>query len=138
MVLLEDDVVDAVVAFLGSKGWVIESTAHAHERGDDIVAFKGDERLLVEAKGAGSSKVTTRRYGEHFTGNQVASHIGVAVVRALRWASNGNERPALAFPDNPHHRSRVKDIAPALAHVGVGIFWVAEDRQVELQAPWVL
>ena len=103
-----------------------------------IVAVKGDERLLVEAKGAGSSKATTKRYGEHFTGNQVGSHIGVAVVRALRWASNGNARPSLAFPDNPHHRARVDAIAPALAHVGIGLFWVSEDRQVEVQAPWVL
>ena len=136
--LLEDDVVDAVVAFMAARGWEIQSTAHASQHGDDIDALKDGQRLLVEAKGAGSSKASTRRYGQPFTGNQVGSHIGVAVVRALRWVSGGVARPALAFPDNRHHRDRVDAIAPALAQLGVGIFWVSDDREVSLQAPWGL
>lgn len=137
-VLLEDDVVDAVADFIVAHGWTIDSTAHAHQRGDDIVARKDDQRLLVEAKGEGSSKAMTNRFGQLFTGNQVGSHIGVAVVRALRWASNGGALPALAFPDNPHHRHGVDAIAPALAVVGIGVFWVSEDRQVTLESPWTL
>ena len=113
--LLEDDVVDAVVELLKQHGWAIESVAHAHERGDDIVAAKGGLRLCVEAKGAGSSKVGTKRYGLPFTGNQVGSHVGVAVVRALRWASRGEVRAALALPDNPHHRGQVDPISPSLS-----------------------
>lgn len=98
--LLEDEVVDAVVAFIVAKGWTIKSTAHANELGDDIDALKDGKRLLVEAKGEGSSKATTKRYGQLFTGNQVGSHIAVAVVRVLRWASSGIAYPALAFPEN--------------------------------------
>lgn len=134
--LLEDDVVDAVAGLLIRNGWEIESVAHAHERGDDIVAVKNGVRLLVEAKGAGSSKARTKRYGLPFTGNQVGSHVGVAVVRALRWAAAGDVRPALAFPDNPHHRCQVDPIAPSLDRVGVGVFWVTEDRHVQLSSPW--
>jgi hypothetical protein len=92
----------------------------------------------VEAKGAGSSKATTKRYGQLFTGNQVGSHIGVAVVRALRWASSGIAYPTVAFPDNRHHRDRVDAIAPALAQLRIGIFWVSDDHEVTLQAPWDL
>jgi hypothetical protein len=136
--LLEDDVVDAVVDSLSKHGWTIESVAHAHERGDDIVAAKRGVLLLVEAKGAGSSKPGTKRYGQPFTGNQVGSHVGVAVVRALRWASLGEVRPALACPDNPHHRGQVDPIALALEKVGIGVFWVTEDRHVQLNAPWNL
>lgn len=136
--LHEDDVVDAVVSFIIARGWMIQSTAHADELGDDIDALKDGQRLLVEAKGAGSSKAITNRYGQLFTGNQVGSHIGVAVVRALRWASSGIAHPALAFPDNRHHRDRVEAIAPALERLGIGIFWVSEDHEVILQAPWSL
>lgn len=136
--LHEDDVVDAVVSLIMAKGWTIQSTAHADELGDDIDALKDGQRLLVEAKGAGSSKVVTKRYGQLFTGNQVGSHIGVAVVRALRWASSGIAYPALAFPDNRHHRDRIEAIAPALERLGIGIFWVSEDHEVTLQAPWSL
>lgn len=126
------------MAFIVARGWTIQSTAHANELGDDIDALKDGQRLLVEAKGAGSSKATTKRYGQLFTGNQVGSHIGVAVVRALRWVSSGIAYPALALPDNRHHRDRVNAIAPALAQVRIGIFWVSDNHEVTLQAPWDL
>ena len=136
--IYEDDVVDCVVGFIEEHGWTIESLAHANEHGDDIAATRGGRRLLVEAKGEGSSKAGTRRFGLGFTRGQVGSHLGVAVVRALRWASKGDVLPALAFPDNQFHRSAVEPITPALERVGVGVFWVKEDRTVELQAPWDL
>lgn len=136
--LLEDDVVDAVARFVACHGWRVESVAHAHERGDDVVATKDGQKLLVEAKGAGSSKVGTKRFGQPFTGNQVGSHVGVAVVRALRWVSGGSSRAALAFPDNAHHSAQVDAIAPALAELEIGVFWVSETHAVRLQAPWGL
>ena len=126
------------MAFIVAKGWTIQSTAHANEHGDDIDALKDGQRLLVEAKGAGSSKATTNRYGQIFTANQVGSHIGVAVVRALRWVSRGIDYPTLAFPDNRHHRDRVDTIAPALAQLRIGVFWVSDNHEVTLQAPWGL
>jgi hypothetical protein len=92
----------------------------------------------VEAKGAGSSKATTKRYGQLFTGNQVGSHIGVAAVRALRRVSSGIDYPTLVFPDNRHHRDRVNAISPALAQLRIGIFWVSDNHEVKLQAPWDL
>jgi hypothetical protein len=135
--LFENEVVDAVAAFIRHHGWVIESMAHAHQRGDDIAATKGDWRLLVEAKGASSSKPGTSRYGRAFTSNQVGSHVGVAVLRALRWASIEGVRPALAFPDNPHHRAHVDPIATSLTTLGVAVFWVSEaTHDVLPQAPW--
>ena len=137
-VLFEDDVVDAVAEYLTQHGWTIQSVAHALERGDDIDAARGDMRLLVEAKGAGSSKPTSRRYGKPFNGNQVGSHLGVAVVRALRWASTGAVKATLAFPDNEHHRTQVGAIKPALVRLGIGIFWVDDERQVTFDSPWDL
>lgn len=87
--LYEDDVVHAVMAHLESEGWTIDSFALSHQHGDDIVASRGDQRLVIEAKGDGSSKSTTARFGKTFTRNQVKTHVAVAVVRAMGVASAG-------------------------------------------------
>lgn len=134
--LYEDDVVDAVCAHLEAGGWQIASRAHAHQHGDDIVAMRGDERCVVEAKGAGSSKEGTRRYGSAFDRGQVKSHVGVAILRALGVASDRTALPAVAFPDDRAHRDIAGRIVPALAAAGVGVFWVDDDRNIVAQLPW--
>ncbi|MGW6265780.1 hypothetical protein [Cellulosimicrobium funkei] len=128
--LYEDEVVRATMRYLEMNGWTIESHALAHQHGDDIVATRGDERLIVEAKGAGSSKEGTRRFGQAFTRNQVGSHVSVAVCRALRVWSIHEAAAGLAFPDNAHHRSMVAPIQPALTELGITVFWVNIDGQV--------
>lgn len=134
--LYEDSVVDAVCAALEADGWEILSKARATERGDDIVARRGSQRLIVEAKGAGSSKVGTNRYGRSFNRGQVGTHVGVAVLRALQVASRGDALAAVALPGNDHHREIAGRAAPALSRAGVGIFWVDEDRAVSSDLPW--
>ena len=136
--LYEDHVVDAVCAHLEADNWRIESRAHAHQHGDDIVATRGNERLVVEAKGAGSSKEGTRRYGLAFDRGQVKSHVGVAVLRALGVASEQTALSAVAFPDDRNHRDVAGRIVPALSAAKVGVFWVDHDRRVSAQLPWTL
>lgn len=85
--IYEDQVVAAVVAHLRRDGWNVESTALATQHGDDIVATRHDERLVVEAKGEGSSKAHTKRFGSPFTNQQASVHIAVAVLRSMRVVS---------------------------------------------------
>lgn len=138
--LYEDDVVDAVVTYLGGHDWEPASVAYAHQHGDDIVAVKRGRRLVVEAKGEGSSKRSTRRYGLPFLGKQVESHVAVAVVRTMAVLSaSPGALAAMALPDNAHHRARVQLIEPALDRLGIGVFWVdPQSRSVRLQASWSL
>lgn len=96
--LTENDVIEAVCAELSRRGWKTKSTATTRERGDDIVAEKGEAMLLIEAKGATSSKPTTARHGLEFNSGQVHAHVAVAVLRALRVASEGEARAGLAWP----------------------------------------
>ncbi len=132
--LYEDDVVRATMRHLETEGWTIESFALAHQHGNDIVAIRGHQRLIVEAKGAGSSKEGTRRFGQAFTRNQVGSHVSVAVHRALRvWS--GHEAAGLAFPDNADHRSMVTAIQPALAELGITVFSVTASGRVTGEPP---
>src|SRR5438067_1361488 len=101
--LTENDVIAAVCGELTRAGWETTSTAMTRQRGDDIVARKGNERLLVEAKRATSSKATTARFGSAFNRGQVGTHVALAVLRSLRVASEGSARAAVALPDNAHH-----------------------------------
>lgn len=130
--LYEDDVVRAVMLHLEAEGWMINSFALSHQHGDDIVASKGAHRLVIEAKGDGSSKSSTARFGKPFTRNQVKTHVAVAVVRAMRVASSGVASAGVAFPGSEFHRTEIDRIAPALQQLGIQIFWVATDHSVEV------
>lgn len=137
--LYEDDVVDAVVAHIEQRGWEVMGVAHAHQRGNDIEASKSGIYLFVEAKGEGSSKIASKRYGKVFNRGQVGSHVAVALYRAMTWVTDDpNVRPALAFPDNAHHREKVRAVSHALERAGIGVFWVATDLTVTLHATWEL
>ena len=132
--LYEDQVVDAVVNHLRNCGWAIESVALAVQTGDDIAASRNGVRLLVEAKGEGSSKAHTARYGQPFNRGQVATHVAVAVLRALRVSSAGHNKAALAFPAESHHQREVSLVWPALSREGIEVFWVTEDGRVQVQS----
>lgn len=130
--LYEDDVVDAVLGHLFEDGWTITRFAHAHQHGDDIVASRGDELLVVEAKGEGSSKSHTARFGRPFTRQQASKHVAVAVLRALRVHSEGGAA-AIALPATTFHQEALWQVWPALQRLGITVFWVNTDRQVIVQ-----
>jgi hypothetical protein len=137
-VLTEDRVITAVCEELERRGYEIVRAAAATERGDDIVASRRNERLVIEAKGAGSSKAGTARYGKEFSSGQVFDHVAKAVLKALRVAAAGNDRAGIALPDNETHRSEVERISPVLTEVGIAVFWVADEAAVSIDAPWPL
>jgi len=130
--LYEDDVVSAVVVYLRAHGWDVESTALATEHGDDIVATRDGERIVVEAKGEGSSKAHTARFGKPFTNQQASVHVAVATLRSMRVVSEGTSTAAIAFPDVASHRREVDRATPALSTLGIWVFWVAQDGAVTL------
>ncbi len=136
----EDFVVDAVEVFVVNAGWVVTSKAHAHQQGDDLVAISSTLRLRVEAKGSGSSKPGTRRFGQSFTGGQVKTHVAVAVLRAMSWYHEANQPTlmALALPRDDAHRLQIAKVKPALDRLRIGVFWVSKDGSVDVDAPWSL
>jgi len=129
-ILTEDKVIDSVIEFLEGEGWEILSRATANEHGYDIEAVRGAERLIVEAKGAGSSKAHTNRYGKEFNKNQVNDHVARAILKALRVVTGRSGRAAVAFPDNRNHRSEVEQVHDVLTTLGIATFWVSADGSV--------
>jgi hypothetical protein len=137
-VLTEDDVVNAVCARLTGDGYEIVQRATATQRGYDVVAVKKGRKLVVEAKGAGSSKEWTKRHGSEFSSVQVFDHVAKAVLKALRVISAGTDCAGVAFPDNAAHRREIELVSTALRGAGIAVFWVNDDHEVRVDAPWKL
>lgn len=132
--LTENDVVNAVARHLEATGWSIAQVLTTSDRGVDLVAERNGVRLHVEAKGATSSKKTSRRYGMGFERKQVFDHVAKAVHTALAVVARGNgTRAALAVPDDQHHRHFVGMVSPALARLEVATFFVAGPGSVRVE-----
>jgi hypothetical protein len=128
--LTENDLVGAVKEHLLATGWDIRQVSLTNQHGIDILAARGSETLAVEVKGGGSSKPETARYGKPFTRNQKRSHVAVAVLTALRETSRGDNKAAIALPDDREHVRLIEEIWPALRKLDVGVYLVAPDRAV--------
>ena len=127
--MTENVVVEAVASFLRTEGWTIVGICTTAQQGYDVEAVRGRERLVVEAKGATSSKPGTGRYGLPFNPGQHKSHIGVAIVKAMEARAAGL-RSAVAFPDVPSLRRVLDPIAGPLAAAGIETLLVAPDGSV--------
>ncbi len=136
--LTEDAVIDAVIDYLQGHDYQVTSRASVREHGHDLVAERSGGRLIIEAKGAGSSKKGTSRFGLEFTSSQVFTHVAKAVLKALRVVHDGHAWSAIALPDTPPHRKEIDQVESALRTADVGVFWVDERGEVELDAPWDL
>lgn len=128
-VLVEGFVVQSVAEHLRAEGWEVTTVAHTAARGDDLSAVRGGRRLRVEAKGAGSSREGTRRYGSSFTASQVTTSVGLATWKAVHVAAQGDEA-GVAFPDNAEFHRQVDPVIDVLDRVPVTVFWVSEDGSV--------
>ncbi|HVE46233.1 MAG TPA: hypothetical protein VNA57_05760 [Acidimicrobiales bacterium] len=135
--LYEEHVVDAVARFLVANGWSeMSRVPFTRCHGDDLVMAKASRRLLIEAKGATSSDPRSKRFDSQFNASQVGTHVGQAVLRALRWVSLGDANAAIALPDDRLHRLKVGEVALAIRRAGIGVFWVDDDRSVVADCPW--
>jgi Holliday junction resolvase len=123
----------AVAKFLRAKGWKVVSTCNEQTRGDDIVAKKGRKEIRIEAKGEGSSKDSTKRYGNTFKREQVLTHVAAAFYRAAAMAQENDCLIGMAFPENEHHRIYVGRIQKKLSELGFLVFWVSPEKTVRVE-----
>ena len=90
--LREGDVIDAVCRCLEARGYRIDQRLSTEETGIDIIASRGSNRILVEAKGATSSRESSSRYGKRFSSSQRKDHVAKELLalaqlrrRPLSW-----------------------------------------------------
>lgn len=133
--LTENDIVDAVCAYLEKEGYAILQKCSTIQQGIDIIAKHPRQtgRLLIEAKGATSSREGSERFGKGFTDNQIWDRVAKGFYTAVRLygerASDG-DTVGMAFPDGPRFQKYLAPIKPFLDKVGIVIFLVSEDRSV--------
>jgi DNA-binding sugar fermentation-stimulating protein len=131
----ENDVVAAVCKYLKGNGYKILETCSTAQRGIDIIAKhkKHKGRLLIEAKGATSSRKGTARYGKCFTDNQVYDRVAkgfyTTVCMYCEHARDG-DHVALAVPNTERFQKHLKKLEPALEQIGITVFLVEEDKSV--------
>ncbi|MDA0346904.1 MAG: hypothetical protein O3C43_06480 [Verrucomicrobia bacterium] len=126
----EDIIVKVVANHLVAKGWDIISTCEGTAHGDDIAAVLGSNELRIEAKGEGSSKEHTSRYGLAFTRNQVKDHVANAFFRAAMMKQKYQCAVGIALPDNSDHIEMIERIRDALNKLEIEIYWVSESLTV--------
>ena len=136
--LTENDVVKAVASYLASKGYRVDSELSTVERGIDIdaVHLKTGKRLLVEAKGATSSKKGTSRFGKPFDRGQATVHVSRALYSVARLQQrhfDEGAKVAMAFPSDAQHRELVEAITLPLNALDIAVFFVRDDLSVLLQ-----
>lgn len=129
--LTESDVIAAVCNHLRTEGYEIRQQLTEKQSGDDIVAVRGSETLLIEAKGETSSKPGTHRHGKPFNRSQALSHVSRAFYRAAKMRRDG-VRTGMAFPSSTPHLEMVEAIQQSVAELGIVVFWVDPDKSVRV------
>jgi hypothetical protein len=109
----------------------------------DIVAKKVGSvaiDLLIEAKGETSDRQGSARYGKPFNSAQVRDHVANAFYCAasLLDPSSVSFRVGIALPETAQHRDRMSAVRTAIERLGIGVFRVGSDGDVNLEASWSL
>ncbi len=129
IMLTENDVVQKVTDYLGSKDYKIINSLNTYERGIDIVAENDTAVVYIEAKGETSSKKTSNRFGKPFSKGQIRSHISVALFATMKviadMPAGDKTKVGIALPDTPGHRDRIYLISQALTKFDIRIYWVS-------------
>lgn len=107
--LTEFDIITAVGSHLRAAGYEVRQELAEAQRGDDIIATRGNTTLLIEAKGETISKLGTARHGKPFNRSQVLSHVSKAFYRAAKMRQ-ANVRVGIALPETTVHMEIVEAI----------------------------
>ena len=127
----ENEIIEAVLRYLEGKGWNITQALNTTEKGVDIIAHNNEgDTILIEAKGATSSREGSARFGKPYLRSQIFDRVskGLYATVCLRGEHKGNKKIKvfLALPDAPVFREFVSKIEESLVTLDIKIFWVEE------------
>jgi hypothetical protein len=129
--LTEDDTIKILMKYLVSENWKIESHCLGQQRGYDIVANKGIEKLIIEVKGAKANDKSPTKRRHHFDSGQIKSHFGKAIIKSFETQNVfPNAQVAIAHPDNEYLRKVIGTLITNINNAGITHFWVNPSGQV--------
>jgi hypothetical protein len=124
----ENQVIAAVCLDLEARGFHIEQRLHTTQQGVDIIARASDgRRVHIEAKGATSSRKTSKNYGKPYSSAEVRINIAEAFYTAAALAGQAPRgvKSGMAFQDDALHRRYIEPLLPACDQLGIEVFWVS-------------
>ncbi len=129
MKLTEDEVILSLIEYLQDEGWEIDSYCLGQQQGIDIVAFKENTKLIIEAKGAKASDNSPTKKREKFSKGQIKNHFGKAIVKILEEKHNNpNAEFAIAHPDDEDIKKALTNLLPFLKLLSIKHYWVKSDK----------
>lgn len=130
--LTENDVVIAIVKFLKNEGYTIHHALTTSQQGIDIEATSGvGKPCFVEAKGATSSKIDSKRYGKEFNSNQVKTHVGMALLKSFQTLQLfPKAEVVIGLPNNESHRHLIDSMRIPIQLSGIKVIFVDIDGTV--------
>ena len=89
----ENDITEAMSAFLISNGWQITQKLSTREKGVDLKAKKPDgSEIWVECKGGTSSFKGSNRFGKPYTPSQVFDRVSKGAYTAMCMQAESSRR----------------------------------------------
>jgi hypothetical protein len=132
----ENAVIGALCTYLEANHYEVQQRLHTSQQGIDIIAKHSQtgRGIVIEAKGATSSREGSARFGLGFTATQVFDRVAKGVFTSLELRAQFPDRSqtdvGLAVPDAPGFRKYLGRVKEQLHAAGLRIFLVAEDLTV--------
>ena len=127
--LTEDQTIIILIEYLKSQGWNIDGHCLGQQRGYDIEASKGNEKLFIEAKGAKGNDNSPTKKRKYFDSGQIKDHFGKAIVKSLETINSyPNAKIGIAHPDDEDIRRVIGGITKNITKLGIRHYWVNENN----------
>ena len=135
--IYEDFVVNSVAKHLRERNYETLEQANVNKSGIDLVMKQRvtKQAIFVEAKGQGSSKPSSSRFGKEFTESQVFDCVAKAAFKAMETQNRDDFKETdiscVAFPLTEKFRRWQGKIRQQLATMHIVTFWVEADGSVQ-------
>ncbi|MFA6084372.1 hypothetical protein [Mucilaginibacter sp.] len=128
--LTENNVTDLLASYLENQDYKIINKITSKDKGIDLVVEtpKGI-RQYIEVKGETSGNETSKRFNLPFTGNQIWTHVSVAIMKTLMLMNkpeNNVVEFGMAFPFN--HEILLKSIKPSIEKLGIVVYLISREE----------
>jgi len=131
--LTENQVVKILEGHFKRKNFEV-TIKTGYQHGIDVDARKGNEHILVEAKGAKANKFEKHQKENIFTRNQIKTHLGVAIVQALSLKRiYPKAQVGVAHPDTKEIRELVDPLAVYFRKLEIIHYWVSADGDIKVE-----
>lgn len=128
--LTENDITELLIKYLRDQGYTNTNHLTTLQKGVDITAVNPDGiNVWIEVKGETSAKETSKRFGKPFTGNQIWTHVSVALLKTLTLMNEDRYKGCefgMAFPIN--HESLLSKVKLSTDSLGIRIYLVSKEE----------